>query len=207
VPSREWYVRDIRHIFLVSSSYAVMLVTVVLGLWPFHAPRNHVSWLVGGRGLHLGRFASIVSAEPFPDSPTASVEIWLSPASIWQSHTVLAFYRPGHAYLFSLHQRQRDLAIETEESRQARAGGTVVEGVFRRPGRVFLTVTSGPQGVAVFVNGVSARLPSRIGLLTSDIGGGLVLGDSPGQGDNWEGDIFALAVYPSQLTQNQVWRD
>jgi VanZ family protein len=206
-PIREWYVWDIRRIFLVSSSYAVVLVTLTLGLWPFHAPRNNVTWLPKGRGLHLGRFATIVSAAPFPDSLAASVEIWLSPATIWQSHTMLAFYRPGHPYLFSLHQRQQDLTIETEQSHHGRGRDTVVEGVFRRPGRVFLTVTLGPQGVAVFVNGVAARLPPRISVLRSDIGSGLVFGDSPGQGDNWEGDIFGLAVYPRQLTPTQVWHD
>jgi hypothetical protein len=78
---------------------------------------------------------------------------------------------------------------------------------FARPGRVFLTVTLGLQGVAVFVNGVAARLPPRISVPGSEIGSGLVFGDSPGQGDNWEGDIFGLAVYPRQLTPTQVWHD
>jgi hypothetical protein len=206
----EWYVRDIlemRHILLVSSSCAVLLVTLTLGLWPFHAPRNEVSWLPEEHGLRLGRFGSLVSTAPFPNGPAVSLEIWLRPATIWQSHTMLAFHQPGHPYLLSLHQRQRDLAIKTEQTRHARALDAIVEGVFRQPGRVFLTVTSGPEGTTVSVNGVAAKVLPQTILPASDIGGRLVLGDSPGQSDSWVGDIFGLAVYSRRLTPTEVRSD
>jgi hypothetical protein len=90
------------------SSYAVLLITLTLGLWPFHSPGNNVSLLLGVRGLYFGKFANALSEGPLPDlidesDPAASIEIWLRPAIVWQSHTILAFYSDGLPYRFSLH--------------------------------------------------------------------------------------------------------
>ncbi|MGD0310449.1 MAG: hypothetical protein ABSC02_14330, partial [Acidobacteriota bacterium] len=38
---------------------------LVAGLWPFHSPRNQVTWVAGGNGLHLGRHGTILSSGKF----------------------------------------------------------------------------------------------------------------------------------------------
>jgi hypothetical protein len=91
------------------SSYAVLLITLTLGLWPFHSPRDNVSLLPGVRGPHFGKFATALSEGPLPDlidesDPAASIEIWLRPppCGVAVPH-ILAFYSDGIPYRFSLH--------------------------------------------------------------------------------------------------------
>jgi hypothetical protein len=47
----------------------VLLGILVAGLWPFHAPKNEVSWLNHGSGLFFGKYGSIVSAGPIKADP------------------------------------------------------------------------------------------------------------------------------------------
>ena len=35
---------------------SVLAGILIAGLWPFHAPKNEVSWLINGNGLHIGRY-------------------------------------------------------------------------------------------------------------------------------------------------------
>jgi hypothetical protein len=65
----------------------VLLGILVAGLWPFHAPRNEVSWLNEGDGLLFGKRGSIVSASPFEANGaradgSCSLEIWLEPSRL-----------------------------------------------------------------------------------------------------------------------------
>src|SRR5271157_5402548 len=58
---------------------------LVFGLWPFHSPKNRVTWIAGGNGLHFGHHATILSAGKFqaakiPADAPCSLEIWLVPA-------------------------------------------------------------------------------------------------------------------------------
>ena len=74
------------------------------------------------------------------------------------------------------------------------------ENVFRKPGPVFLTITSGIHGTAVYTDGVLARTAPQFRLSTSDFTGRLVSGDSPGQTDSWSGQLLGLAIYRRELT-------
>ena len=51
--------------FLRAICVFVLLGILVAGLWPFHAPKNEVSWLSGESGLLFGKYSSIVSAGTF----------------------------------------------------------------------------------------------------------------------------------------------
>src|SRR5208282_2242979 len=89
---------------------------MVLGLWPFHSPRNQVTWRAGGNGLDFGKHATILSSGKFQapemaaDAP-CSLEIWLEPSIIDAAGTILAFYAPGNPRQFSLEQSISDLAV------------------------------------------------------------------------------------------------
>ncbi len=41
---------------------AVLCILLSLGLWPFHAPLNQVTWLKGADGLSFGRYGTVVSS-------------------------------------------------------------------------------------------------------------------------------------------------
>jgi hypothetical protein len=95
----------------------VLCSILVAGLWPFHAPRNDVTWLMGSRGVHFGRHGTILSSSEFKltsgeGEPGRSLEIWLTPGSVWETpSTLLAFYAPEGAEHFSLHQAYEALVL------------------------------------------------------------------------------------------------
>ena len=76
---------------------AVLSGILLAGLWPFHSPKNDVSWLNRGNGLLLGKYGSIVSAGTFETNrsqtdSSCSIEVWLEPDRVNASGTILAFY-------------------------------------------------------------------------------------------------------------------
>ena len=77
---------------------------------------------------------------------------------------------------------------------------------FRHSRPVFLTVTAGPSGAAIYANGVLARRAPRFPLSAADFSGGLILGDSPAQPDNWSGTVLGLALYQRELAPAEVRR-
>src|SRR3984957_18227440 len=98
----------------------VLLGMLVAGLWPFHAPRNAVSWVGTGDGLLFGKHGSIVSARPFkagaaPGDNSCTLQIWLEPSRIdsGAGGMVLAFYSPERQVApFALRQWRGGLVLE-----------------------------------------------------------------------------------------------
>src|ERR1035441_6970160 len=96
---------------------AVLCVILTLGLWPFHSPRNRVTWLGYCNGLDFGRPGTVIGARTLPMTSTenqasATIEVWLQPQRIWDSATFLAFYTPGNPQL-SLRQSLADFELQT----------------------------------------------------------------------------------------------
>jgi VanZ family protein len=191
---------------------ANLCTVLTLGLWPFHAPRNEVYWLANRDGLRFGKFGSAVSASPFiagnPRSPEASLELWVETADVWRSGTLLAFYRSSNPYPFSLRQFQKNLVLRVGTPNGDRRDRNLFEldvrGVFDKPRPVFLTITTGPQGVCIYENGVIVSTSQSFPLTGHDFSGRLVLGDSPRQTDAWSGQIFGAAIYQRQLSPTQA---
>jgi glycopeptide antibiotics resistance protein len=192
----------------------VLCVLLTLGLWPFHSPKNEVTWLSSHNGLRFGEWSTVISSIPFPmtsaaEEASGSVEIWLQPRRIWDSSTFLAFCTLGNPHQFSLRQSEVDLEVVTgiiEDQHLANKGRLFVGNVFRKPGPVFLTITSGIHGMAVYTNGVLAKTAPQFRLSAGGFTGRLVLGDSPGQTDSWSGQLLGLAIYRRELTAAQVLR-
>ena len=42
---------------------SVLVIILTAGLWPFHAPKNEVTWLSEGKGIHFGKHGVILSSE------------------------------------------------------------------------------------------------------------------------------------------------
>jgi hypothetical protein len=188
----------------------VLCGILVAGLWPFHAPPNDVTWLAGNRGVHFGRHGTILSSSEFKltdgeGEPARSLEIWVTPASVWETpSTLLAFYNADAPGQFSLRQSYEALVLETNFRTQPHgvAGARLLlEHVLQPTRPVFITITSGPQRTAVWVNGSLAQTASPFHLESS---GTLVLATSPVTDDSWSGDLRALAIYNSELTQEKV---
>jgi hypothetical protein len=192
----------------------VVCVVLSLGLWPFHSPKNDVTWLENRNGLRFGRFSTMISSSAFQKAgakseTSRSVEVWLQPRRIWDSCTFLAFYTPGNPHQFSLRQFNGGLELRAETRNDPYAAKTAilyVKNTFLKPGPVFLTITSGIHGTTAYADGVLARAAPQVWLSTKDLTGRLVVGDSPGQADSWSGQLLGLAIYRRELTPTQVLR-
>lgn len=192
---------------------AVLLTILTLGLWPFHAPRNGVAWLPDRNGLRFGKAGTVfgsnaVNVADQQAGGGASIEVWVQPAKVWESGTLLTLYRPENSLEFSLCQSLADLELRKENPvrRRSGTGRFFVADVFRRGSPVFVTLSSSAQGISIYIDGVMAQTAHRVHLSTSDLAGRIIVGDSPRQTRRWEGKFIGLAFYGQSLTSRQVHR-
>ena len=199
---------------LVIICIAVLCTILTLGIWPFHSPKNDVTWLGNRDGLRFGRYSTAIGSSAFKTTSEqkeapGSLEIWLRPGRIWDSGTCLAFGFPQNSLPFLLRQSQTDLRLQAEipgDQRHAREVNLYAKNVFRKAAPVFVTITSGMKGTVVYADGVLVKTAPRFRFSSKQLTGPLVLGDSPGQGDSWSGQLLGLAIYHRELTTPQVLR-
>jgi hypothetical protein len=191
----------------------VLLGILVAGLWPFHAPRNAVSWLGEGNGLLFGRHGSIVSASPLKahasqGDNSCSVEIWLQPNRIDSGGMILAFYWPESRVVpFALRQWGTGLALEPEGSQGhffPVKGEIYVGDVFSSLKPVFVTITSGRAGTDTYVDGKLVKRVPSFAVSNRDLTGQFVVGGAPSYTYNWPGQVKGLAVYDRDLSAAEV---
>jgi VanZ family protein len=78
-----------------------------------------------------------------------------------------------------------------------------IEGIFKTIRPLFMTLTTGPQGSAIYLNGALAH-SFRGYRAANTFTGQLVFGTSPVEASTWQGELYGLAIYSSQLTPKQV---
>ena len=105
---------------LGSACIAVLLVILALGLWPFHSPRNAVTWLKDHSGILFGTYGTVMSTDAFqaggsPDPQPCSIELWLQPAND-HGGAVLTFYAPDNPFRLSVQQSLTDLMLQSGRS-------------------------------------------------------------------------------------------
>lgn len=197
--------------FLCASVLACILTA---GLWPFHAPKNEVSWLTTGTGLHFGRYGLILGSKSstlpgLRDATSFSLEIMLRPDRTDTGGTFLAFYSlENHVVALSLHQSLDDLLLRRVTVYQQRRVKTkwYIERVFNANKEVFVTIASSSKGTAVYVNGLLTRSSLRFGLSRNDLTGRLVVGNNPAADTGWQGQLMGLAIYNRELAPAEVWQ-
>jgi VanZ family protein len=187
----------------------VLCGILLAGLLPFRGPRNGVTWLGNQNGVRLSGHSTLWSYGSYRaldggNGDSCSIEIWLQPGLPRDSSVILSFSTPETPLELTLHQYRSLLILETRVPggwHPASIMGT--DGVFHQGAPVFVTISSGPQQTAMYVNGALARAfpGSRIG---PDCRGRLVLGTSPTMDDSWRGQVRGLALYGAELTADQV---
>ena len=186
---------------------------LVAGLWPFHSPRNQVTWVAGGNGLHFGRRGMILSSGKFkaanvPADAPCSLEIWFEPGLTAASGTLFAFYAPGNPRQFSLNQSISDLALRSDiRNGRYRTLTTrlYVDDIFRRGKPLFVTVTAKGGETSVYIDGALARTAPKFPLSSQDFDGELVIADSPRVDNSWSGVLRGLAFYDQEISAAQVF--
>ncbi len=137
-------------------------------------------------------------------APRTRLRSGWNPAASANSNTILAVYSAHHPLQFSLHQSNSDLAIEYRRPGRQHRRRAYVDRVFEQDQPVFITLVSGEQGLAAYVNGLLTR--TFPGFLPSGNGpaGRLVMGTSPQQEDCWSGQVRGLALYRTELTAQRA---
>jgi len=202
-----------------SSVAAICLLVLggifVAGLWPFHAPKNEVSWGSHSNGLFFGKYGSIVSAGVLKPDPqhadgSCSLEIWLEPRLVASKGTVLGFYLPdGRVVPFAIRQYQSGLVFEHPTQDKLRGAKTAVtavyvDKVFTHQKPVLVTIASNPTGTTVYADGTMLRKFVDFRISRQDLTGRLVVGNAPVAANSWSGRFRGLAIYDRELTADEV---
>jgi VanZ family protein len=196
--------------------FIVLCITLTLGLWPFHSPRNEVTWLKNANGVTFGEYGTILgsgalqAARPENESG-GSIEIWARPGYANGSGTLMALYRPEKHLVLWLRQSLTDLELQTEIENDR---GTTTKArfylddafssAFEQKKPLFITVTFGRQGTTAYINGTPAKVDPRFRIPEGVMSGRMIVGDSPRQPDSFRGQIRGLAIYGVELNRAQV---
>jgi hypothetical protein len=190
-----------------------LLGILVAGLWPFHAPKNEVTWLSHANGLFFGKYGSIVSASTFKANVlqgdgSCSLEIWLEPRRVRSSGTILAFYWPDSDFVpFALRQSLGDLVLQRispDRLYDAKKVKTYIDDVFSHQRPVLVTISSSQAGTKVYADGAFVKNIVSFRISRHDFTGQLIVGNSPGTTRNWSGQLRGLAIYDRELSVGEV---
>lgn len=198
---------------IISTLCVVVLCSIlVAGLWPFHTPRNGVSWLKVQSGLRFSGYGAAISSGAFRiraprDETGCSLEIWLVPERTNGSGSILAFdSSPDPRAPFLLRQYGPSIAFRRylmDQQSRVTHPWFRVKGVFQGGHRVLVTITAGKRNTELYVNGALAGTSSDPSIIGRELAGRLLLGNSTID-DGWSGSIMGLAVYDRELSPAQV---
>ena len=181
---------------------------LTIGVWPFHAPKNQVAWLLGDAGLYFGTHGSVVSRTQFPQSSKAdsdaSLEVWLRPKRQNASGTILAFYVGKGFPSLALRQSLGDLEVLVSDFARRNRPRIYIDDVFLQNAPVFITIVGRAHAMDVYVNGRLRKRVLGFMLRNYDVAGRLVLANAPATGDSWSGVIQGLAIFRGQLAPTEV---
>jgi hypothetical protein len=94
---------ELRHKKRLTILCAIAIVAILFAtLWPLDPfPPNQVTWLPGANGIAFGSVGLVVSKTPLQTEGTRAtesrtLELFLRPASVESSYTLLSFYVPNN---------------------------------------------------------------------------------------------------------------
>jgi len=213
---------------------AVLAAILYLGLWPYNfsapsgvhwlkassrsrlivIPPNEVEWIENSRGLHFGDFGSIFSLANFAAGSNSSdgctFEVWLEPAVTEDFTTTLAFSTEHNPLQFRLRQLEDSLAVShdtLDEKGRIHTDKIWVEHVFHEHTPLQITLSSGPNGTGVYLNGKLRRNYDGFHLRSSDFTGRFVFGNSPVGHETWAGLLKGIAIFPTAVSAQRATED
>jgi VanZ family protein len=189
----------------------VLLCILVVGLWPFHSPKNEVSWQNQRNGIHFGKHGSVASVGTFrADGPangtSCGIEMWLEPSRIQTVGTILAFYRRSTDLVpFMIRQSVGDLVLQRASPTISGKNTRIyVDDVLSSARPIFLAISSDTTATFIYVDGELVRKIASFTVSKADLTGQLILGNSPTAGDNWGGKVYGLSIYNRALSEYEV---
>lgn len=194
---------------------------LVAGLLPFNfLPHNQVAWLTGTRGVRFQGYGEVVGGSPFGSSdrsgpneprPETTVELW---ATSWDPSVyvkdIVSIYVTRDQEPFAVEQWGPRLLVggwfrDREGNRRFQRIG--INGVFAKGVPRFVTVTSGPDGTNIFLEGVLQDSSPGLVLEPKNFYGSILLGQTATGRQEWHGDVLGVALYKKELTPEEVAKD
>ena len=184
-------------------------------LRPFNPhPHNDVSWLPDTNGVRFGGSGIILSQgslKPATDSAvhdTCTIEIYLVPyTDNDRGGTFLTFSSDDNLDAVFLRQWRKSLLIYKSLPAKEPGPKLVLFEVddflhVKRPALV--TISSGPHGSTVYVDGKAARSDPHFRIHLADVYRRIVLGTSPTNYQVWHGEIRGLAIFDEETSTVQA---
>lgn len=203
------------HSWTIIGSCILTLATIlVAGLWPFHSPKNDVSWLTNEDGIRFGRFGCVFSIGSIGDqqskeNASGSLELWIKPALATKGRrTILAFEGPGDdSTAFSLQQNGNSLIVQRKNVDRDGAFHTAeltLKDALTGDSRIGITISLGAQDMNVYRNGILAGTSRLVGRTMPVFAGRIVLGNFLNVGGAWPGQFYGLAIYDRVLKPEEA---
>ncbi|MFH2043167.1 MAG: VanZ family protein [Acidobacteriota bacterium] len=195
-----------------------------MGLWPFNFfPENKVSWLPDQNGLQFDGQGIIESSTPwlkdkkplFPDD-SISLVLWLRPLMEQKNLPhIVTLYDGQSLELFMIGQWRSHLVIRSRADGPAtgKRGKSYremgLDNALLKNQEVFISITSGPEGSTLYLNGQRMQFYPHHRLLTGAGSGNVrfVLGNAATGQSGWTGSFLGLAIYDRVLSADQVSRN
>ena len=175
-------------------------------------PANKVRWLhvrngvqFGGRGLVISNGLLVIP--PGRPAGSCSLEIFLEPAGVENSTTILGLYTGQDPNQFLIRQWTDGLVVIHEvRNAQNRPRRTQidVDHAFRPGKPVLVTLVSGQDGTIVYLDGIQARAFPKFIISQTELSGQLVVGTAPEDYQPWSGEVLGLALYSRELNATEV---
>ena len=202
--------QDKKLVLKIVAAVSVCLLFVAT-LWPLNPwPKNQISWRHDDDGVRLCKHGTIFSLGQFPNEADAegkpfSLELWMEPWRNEGSTVMLAFYERESAEQFIVGQDGLAVSVfHAARNRSEKSPQLVTGDVIAQNKRTLVTVTAGPKGTNLYVNGLVQGLSQSIGLSRKNIAGELVLGTSPVASKCWCGILRGIAIYGNELSAEEV---
>jgi hypothetical protein len=179
-------------------------------MWPFNPiPHNVVAWLPDTNGIRFDGVGIVLSdgrlhpvaGENGGDS--CAVEVYLRPATQDEAGNFLTFSSDENPDAIFLRQCHDLFLLSRSTPTRWRAPAFVFLGennVLRQGRWVLVTVSSGPDGTSIYVDGKLARNSADFRIRRSELYREIVLGTSPSTIDAWQGEIRGIAIYDDAIS-------
>lgn len=199
---------------LIQAGCAAAVIAILFaGLWPFElSPPNQVRWLRDRNGLRISSPGILYSQEKVTfDSGSFSIEVLIEPALARTRGigVLLEIFGDGDSSQLSLGQWNSYLILRGPGRKKRRRKGYFeigLESVFHEGIVRYLAITSGTEGVSIYVNGELMKFTPEYQFTgnSGSLNSYLILGNSSTGDNQWHGKILRLSLDDRMLTAKEV---